>query len=183
MTQLNQTSVQAKHFDRGYRILHWVMAVLIFLMFFALQGFANVSTEEEHLTMLIGHSSMGTIISMLILTRIFKRFIKRDPVPEQPISALQRRAATSVQYALYALMVWVPVSGYLTARFHELPVMAFGAININAGHNAELFELLRTLHAGGIRLLMLLLLLHIGAALFHVAVKRDGVMRSMLRGR
>lgn len=180
MTTLSVT--RPTHYDLAYRILHWVLAALIFLMFFAILGFASVTTEEEHLTMLIGHSSMGTIISMLIVMRVLKRFVKRDPTPKLDLPKSQHLAARTVQYGLYFMMLWVPVTGYLTARVHELPVMAFGSINYNVMHNEASFELLRQLHAGGIRVMMLLLVLHVGAALFHKFVKKDGVMASMTRG-
>lgn len=168
-------------FDLGYKILHWVMAALVLLMFFGIVGFGQAVTVDERTQMLLGHSSMGTIIAILICIRIFKRFIKKDPVPEQNISAMQRKVSTIVQYAIYALLVWIPTTGYITANFHELPVMLFGNFNLNGGrvYDAQLFATLKTFHQAGIYSLMGLLAMHIGAALMHGIIKRDGVMGSM----
>jgi cytochrome b561 len=162
------------------------MAIMIFVMFLAMLGFASVTNDTEHMTMLVGHSSSGTIITMLILIRFTKRFVVKSPVPVQDIEPKQRLAATLVQYALYFLMLLVPISGYLTARLHELPVMAFTAFNISQteqnGYNEAAFAALRIVHETSIKVLMLLVAMHVGAALYHRWVKKDNVMNTMLRG-
>jgi cytochrome b561 len=159
------------------------MAALVLLMFFGIVGFAQAITDEERMEMLLGHSSMGTLISIFIIIRIYKRFIKKDAVPDQSINKIQRQASLAVQYAIYFLLVLIPLTGYLTANVHELPVMLFGNFNINGGRefNQNLFENLRLIHQLGIYSLMGLLVLHIGAALLHCLVIRDGVLGSMTR--
>ncbi|KGJ87529.1 cytochrome b [Colwellia psychrerythraea] len=176
-------STNRKSFDLGYKIIHWLMATLVLLMFFGIVGFAQAITDEERTVMLVGHSSLGTLISIFVTIRIYKRFIKKDAVPEQNISNIQRRASFAVQYAIYILLVVIPFSGYLAANFHELPVLVFGNFNINGGRefNQALFENLRSIHQLGIYSLMGLLVLHIGAALLHGIVRRDGVLGSMTR--
>jgi cytochrome b561 len=177
------TTNSNQSFDLGYKIIHWAMAVLVLLMFFGLIGFAAATTEAERMEMLVGHSSMGTLISIFVLIRLYKRFIKKDAIPVQNISASQRFASHAVQYAIYFLLVLIPMSGYLTANFHELPVMVFGSFDINGGRefNQALFDNLKTVHQTGIFSLMGLLVMHIGAALFHGIIKRDGVLGSMTR--
>ncbi len=176
-------SINRKSFDLGYKIIHWLMAALVLLMFFGIVGFAQAITDEERMEMLVGHSSIGTLISIFVIIRIYKRFIRKDAVPDQKISKIQRKASLAVQYAIYFLLVFIPFSGYLSASFHELPVMVFGNININYGRefNQNLFESLRVIHQLGIYSLMGLLILHIGAALLHGIVMRDGVLGSMTR--
>ncbi len=180
---MSETNMKASNYDLGYRILHWLMAILILLMLLAVMGFASVTNNQEHMEMLMGHSSLGTLVGLFLILRIFKRFIKKSPIPEQDLPKLQQRVAKTVQYALYGLMVWIPVTGYLTARFHELPVMAFGRFNLsNASqtmYNPELFDALRLGHEIGTKLIMVLLVLHIGGAFYHKLVKKDQVMRSM----
>ncbi len=176
-------STNRKSFDLGYKIIHWLMAALVLLMFFGIVGFAQAVTNEERIEMLVGHSSIGTLISIFVVIRIYKRFIKKDEVPDQNISKIKRQASLTVQFAIYFLLVLIPFSGYLAANFHELPVMLFGNFNINGGRdfNQTLFENLSSIHQLGIYSLMGLLVLHIGAALFHGIVIRDGVLGSMTR--
>lgn len=172
-------------FDRGYKWLHWVLAVLFLLMLFALLGFSDGITQEERLEMLVGHSSIGTIISLLVIIRVFKRFVKRDSQPVQNIPGWQLKVSKIVQMGLYGCMVIVPITGYLTARIHELPVMAFGSFNLNQGgdiaYNAQAFTDMRSIHELAITIFIVLLVLHIGAALYHKLIKKDQVMASMTR--
>ncbi len=179
--ELEQTPV-AKY-DRGYKWLHWSMAFLVLLMLFALIGFAQEMTVEEHMTILTGHSSIGTIISLLLLVRLTKRFVKRDPQPQHILPRWQQMASKSVQFGLYFCMVFIPVTGYLTARFHELPVKVFGNFDISQAaqqsYDQATFDAIRLAHELGIKLIMVLLVLHIGAAFYHRLVKKDGVLASI----
>ena len=185
MSTNTEQNIHQKGFDKGYKWLHWSMAALILLMFFALIGFAEGITTQERMEMLVGHSSLGTIISVLLIIRVFKRFIKKDAQPVQMINKWQLLVSKAVQLGLYACMIIVPVSGYLSARFHELPVMVFGSFNINQGsqvaYNMETFLSFRNIHEGAISVLMALLVLHIGAAFYHKLVKKDSVLASMTR--
>ncbi len=187
MTALTNNTEQSQltAFDKGYKWLHWSMAFLVMMMLLALFGFADAITTQERMDMLTGHSSIGTLISILLIVRISKRFIKRDPRPVQNIAQWQRRASKVVQMGLYFCMILVPITGYLSARFHELPVKVFGFFDINQGaqlaYNPETFQMIRLLHEWGINLIMLLLVLHIGAALYHKIIKKDLVLASMTR--
>ena len=185
MTDINNKLEQtpALKFDRGYKWLHWSMAFLVLLMLLALVGFAQEMTVEEQMTMLTGHSSIGTIISLLLLVRITKRFVKKSPRPQHIMPRWQQLAAKSTQLGLYFCMVFIPVTGYLTARFHELPVKVFGNFDISQAtqqsYNQATFDTLRLAHELGIKLIMVLLVLHIGAVFYHRLVKKDGVLASM----
>ncbi len=177
------TSTTLHKYDLGYRILHWLMAAMFYLMFMAGFGFADATNREEHMTMLIGHSSIGTLISLMLLIRVTKRFIIRSPRPEHKLAKWQKMMAKGVQFGLYACMVFIPVTGYFTANMHELPVMLFGSIQLNGSAliaPTESFSMMKQAHEFGIILMMLLLILHIGAAIYHKVVQRDRVLNSMM---
>lgn len=83
-----------------------------------------------------------------------------------------------MQIGLYALLILLPITGILAARAHDLPVRPFGLFSISTPAPAS-FEAMRFWHMLGTKLMMGLLVLHIGAALMHHFLLRDGVMRSM----
>jgi len=66
-----------------------------------------------------------------------------------------------------------------------LPVMVFGAFNLNQagsqGFNQETFDMIRLAHELGTKMIMILLVLHIGGALYHRLIKKDNVLASMTR--
>lgn len=168
-----------KSYSWSYKLLHWLMAVLICLMFFALVGFQPDMSDADRITMLVGHSSIGTVITVLLLLRIGKRFVFKQQVPEHNLAKMQAFAAKWGHYALYLLMVLVPVTGYMTANFHQLPVQAFGSLSLNGNADADVFTTLRLVHSIGVKLLMSLVILHIAAALIHKLVLKDNVLSSM----
>lgn len=168
-----------KSYSWGYKLLHWLMAALIILMFFALQGFYPEMTNEERKEMLMGHSSIGSIITLLLMIRLTKRFVFKHERPKHPLSARHARAAKLTHYGLYLLMVLVPVTGYLTANFHELPVLAFGSFNLNGTADAQSFTLLRSMHSFCVKALIVLVALHVLAALAHKLIWKDNVLTSM----
>ena len=134
--------------------------------------------------MLVGHSSIGSIITLLLIVRIAKRFIKRDSVPEQSIEEWQKKASHIVHIGLYVFMIAVPVTGYLTANLHKLPVMVFGSFQINdlANYNEGAFLDMRAIHEASIYVLIALIAVHVGAVLFHRFIKKDDVLRTMTKG-
>lgn len=179
-----QSNLQGiRSYDKGYKWLHWSMAFLFMLMLLAFFGFEQVTNDQEHMTMLTGHSSIGTVVCILLLVRVFKRFIKGDPQPVHDMPVWQISAAKWMHLGLYFMMVLVPLTGYLTANFHQLPVMVFGAFELNASsgqtYERATFELLRLVHSTAIKVFMGLLVLHIGAAVYHRAIKKDHVLASM----
>ncbi|MBU2968205.1 cytochrome b/b6 domain-containing protein [Pseudoalteromonas sp. C2R02] len=170
-------------FDKIQKLLHWSMAFLILLMLFALIGFANEMTTEEHKEMLVGHSSIGSIISILLLFRIIKRFTKNPKTAQTKQPKWQVITAKAVHFGLYLSMILVPVTGYFTARLHELPVMVFGSFKINASahvYSESNFEFMRNSHEFSIILLISLITIHISAAICHKVILKDDVLKAML---
>ncbi len=163
----------------SYKLLHWLMAALITLMFFAFWGFELAQTNADKMQMLVGHSSLGTIITLLLMFRLSKRFIFKQPRPVHQLAARYSKAAKISHYLMYLLMVVVPLSGYLTANFHQLPVMTFASFSLNGTADETMFSILRSIHSTSIKLFIALIMLHIGAALFHKFVLKDQVLYSM----
>lgn len=163
----------------SYKLLHWLMTILICLMFMAFQGFQPDTSDADRIEMLMGHSSIGSFITLLIIIRLTKRFVLKHQQPQHKLPARQAKAAKSTHYGLYLLMVLVPATGYLTANFHHLPVQLLGSIPLNGSADAELFTTLKLVHVTLVQLLMALVILHIGAALAHKLVLKDKVLASM----
>lgn len=163
----------------SFKLLHWLMAILFVLMFFAFLGFEFAKTDTDRVEMLVGHSTIGSVITVLLIIRLVNRFIIRQPQSVARYNGWHARVAKLGHYFLYLLMIIVPLSGYLTANFHELPVMAFARIPLNGTENEELFAALRLLHSTSVKIFMFLIAGHIGAAIFHKLILKDNVMYSM----
>ncbi|WP_438465397.1 cytochrome b [Marinomonas sp. PE14-40] len=177
------TSVKTTRYDSLYKVLHWLVGSLILLMLIAKIGFANAITTEDKLNMLIGHSSIGSVLALLIIIRVVKRFVIKSERPIQTIPNWQKRLSGIVHLALYFCLIMIPLTGYLSASFHQLPVMPFTLINLSrvssSGYVEADFLLMRSIHENMINLLIILLFVHIGGALYHKFIKKDDVMATM----
>lgn len=174
-------------------ILHWVIALLVFVML-ALGNImgALVSTDPLRSVLLDLHKLTGLTILALVLLRIVWRLA--NPVPMLPISmkSWQRICARLSHYALYGLTVLIPLTGWalVSARVQTPTLMLFDWLPVPALPVLQYFEsgakavvLFWQVHdvLGG--LLVLLVLIHIAAAMRHHFVLSDDVLRRMMTAR
>jgi cytochrome b561 len=97
-----------------------------------------------------------------------------------PVPRLQAAIATINHALLYAVLLLMPVTGYLIAGNGQ-PVPWFRLLALPGfPHHEALGQLADTLHVAGQFLLYLLVAMHVGATVWHVAVRRDGVLERML---
>ncbi len=167
--------------------LHWIIAVAILAMIYI--GYRMVETEDYDLFAL--HKSLGLTILMLSLLRLVWRFI--DPPPPLPASVprWERIAARASHWAFYALMIGIPLTGWLyisasptsdfiSTRFwglFETPLIQSLATHPDREAIAARIEDAHSLLAYGT---LLLLALHVGAALKHHFIDRNSVLAAML---
>lgn len=174
----------ATHFSRAARALHWLMAAMILCMLFIGVGMvASVSAWHERLLAI--HKPLGIAILLFAVARLAVRL--RHPPPPLPadLPAIQKLAAHASHWLLYVLMFAIPLVGWAMLSAGGYPVMLGSALRLPPifPANAVAFAVLRHAHAWLAMLLFLTFLAHLGAALYHGLVRRDGVLASMLGGR
>jgi cytochrome b561 len=167
-------------FHGTQRLLHWLMAVLIVAMLFI--GVSMVSTVSEMRTWLIElHKPVGILILCLAAIRLCTRLALPIPALPADLPVWQRWAASFSHIALYCLMFALPLVGWAMLSAGGYPIALFGTFHLPpiAPIDPALFALLRRAHTLLAFLLFLTILVHLGAALFHAWIRRDGVFRSM----
>ena len=175
------------------RLLHWVMAGLIlFMMGLGLWMTYGVSDLLKQFQLVQMHKSWGFVVFILALLRITWRLVNRT-TPKLPdhMSPLMRIAAHAGHLALYALMIIMPVSGWLMSSASPLQD-AFGIENrvfdLFAMYdpfipgNQQLTDLFASIHFYAAIALGLLLIGHAGAAIWHHIRHKDGVLLRMIQG-
>lgn len=171
-------------FSLPARVLHWTMAALILAMLFI--GVGMVATvSEKHSWLLAIHKPLGIAILLLAIVRLAVRL--RHPPPPLPadLPALQKLAAHLSHWLLYVLMIAMPLIGWAMLSAGGYPVMLGSSLRLPAilPENTLVFAWLRTAHGVLAYLLFLTFLAHMGAALYHGLIRRDGVLRSMVGSR
>lgn len=163
------------------RLLHWSMAALIVAMLFL--GAGMVAGAPEHYSALVLlHKSVGIAILLLAALRLLYRLTHAVPPLPDDLPRVQRWAAAASHWLLYALMLGLPLVGWSMLSAEGLPILIFGGLlrlPPLLAADALRYAQLRELHALLAYALFLTLLLHIGAALFHGLIRRDGVLSSM----
>ncbi|WP_248919600.1 cytochrome b [Pseudomonas entomophila] len=161
------------------RLLHWLMAALILAMLFI--GAAMVGDLSPRHPLLVElHKATGLALLALVLLRIALRLALPHPPLPRDLPATQRLAAGASHLLLYTLMLAMPLLGWamLSAGGYPRPLQ----LPAIAPHDLRLYAVLRQAHGWAGYLLFATLLLHLGAALMHALVHRDGVLRSMWPG-
>lgn len=175
------------------RLLHWVMAALILFQLglgIRMTAFTSDLIEQFRLTQI--HKNWGVAIFVLALFRVGWRAANRE-TPGMPAGtpAWQVCAAKASHWLLYALILAMPLSGWVAAAASptqdllHMDNAAFGIVLPDpwVPGDALVERLANTAHFWSAWLLALVLAIHAGVALKHHFIDRDNVLARMVRGR
>ena len=162
--------------------LHWLVAALVLAQLALGLYAAKLPVSLARLQWLSRHKSLGIAILAVVLSRLAWRAMNRPPLLPDTLPRWERRAATTMHWLLYALLVLTPLTGWLHASAAGLSVNWFGLFQVPdlIAKDAGLSALFKATHQSCIALLSALLAGHIGAALRHALILRDGILRRML---
>jgi cytochrome b561 len=162
------------------RLLHWTMAIFILAMLFI--GVGMVSTVmPKYLTLISIHKPLGIAILVLAVVRLVVRLRYGAPPLPADLPEPMKLAAVLSHYALYILMIGMPLIGWAMLSTAAYPVVLVGGVNLPAilPQSDRLHALLWSAHFYLAFMFFALILLHLAAALFHALVRRDGVFEAM----
>jgi cytochrome b561 len=169
-----------RRFTPLQRALHWIMAVCILAMLFL--GVGMVSTiAPEYLTLVGIHKPLGILILILALIRLVVRLVYGAPPLPLDLPEPMKLAAYLSHYALYALMIAMPLIGWAMLSAADYPVTLWHSIWLPqiVPQSASLHTLLWNAHFYLAFLFFALILMHLAAGLFHALIRRDGVFDAM----
>ena len=164
------------------RLLHWIIALMVLSTIpigtIMLREGIDRSTQD---TLFILHKNGGVIILILVLARIAWRVANPSPPLPDTVPPIQRLASRTVHLGLYAMLIFMAVTGYTRVAAGGFPIEMLDALGLPrlAPRSDSLAETAQTLHHYGRYVLVALILVHVGAALYHALVMRDGVFRRM----
>jgi cytochrome b561 len=165
------------------RALHWLMAVCILAMLFIGVGMAS-SVAPKYLTLVSIHKTLGTAILILALIRLAVRLRYGAPPLPADLPEPMKLAAHLSHYALYALMIAMPLIGWAMLSAAKYPVVLWPGVWLPSilPLSSSLHTALWNAHFYLAFLFFAVVLLHVAAALFHALIRRDGVFDAMAPG-
>jgi len=165
--------------------LHWLIALLMVSAFALGVTMVDIpGITPAKLKYFSWHKWLGVTVLGLACVRLLWRLT--HPAPAYPASMRdwERRAAHGLHGALYLLMFAVPVSGYFYSLAAGVPVVYLGVVPLPVliDANPAWKPVLKQLHYALNLALLGGIALHVGAALKHLLIDRDGVFKRMLPG-
>lgn len=167
------------------QLLHWLIVLLILGMAIVGLIMGDLPKTPKYFWVYTAHKSTGITILALMLLRLGWRAYAGSPVPVAGTPTWQHRIAATTHVMLYALILAMPLSGWLYDSASGLrPFRWFGLFDMPklvppnetiSGFAHEAHELL-------FLAIVALVALHAGAALYHHLFLRDGTLARMLPG-
>ena len=166
--------------------LHWLMAVLLVATAatMELKGIYPKDSAERDLLKSV-HYLLGLSVFGLVWLRLLARALGNTPAISPAPPAWQEKLSKLVHLALYALMVGLPLLGWLALSAKGTPITLPGGIGLPLlplGASKETARWIKDLHETGATVGYVLVGLHAAAALVHHYVQRDNTLLRMLPG-
>lgn len=174
----------SERYSRTAIVLHWLLALLIVGNFTLGWYMHDLPFSMARLKLFNWHKWAGVTILALSAARLLWRLTHRPPA-DLPMPTWQQRAAHAAHGALYILFFAVPLSGWAYSSAAGFPIVLFGVLPLPdfVAADRAFSETIKPLHGALAFTLATVVLLHIGAALKHHFVDRDGLLLRMLPAR
>lgn len=188
MSRLNASPTDPGRYTRTAVLLHWLLAVLLIGEFAFGVWMHELPFSPARVKYFNWHKSVGVVILLLTVLRLVWRFTHRPPplsaATQAAMPAWQKAAHHGVLAAMYLLGLGIPLAGWAYSSASGFPIVLFGTVpwpDLMAADKeiAPLFKAAHKLMAIG---LALAVLMHIGAALKHHFIDRDGLLNRMRLG-
>lgn len=188
MNATPQSRVPVQLYSRVARTLHWLTVALIAVqlpvgLYMTYRG--NTLNVWDKVTggLYNGHKLLGVTILLVVLWRLVYRLTRGAPPPEPTIEPWQRVASSLNHWGMYLLAICVPVAGYVgISLFPALDIFGLFSLPGVVAPDKEAAKTVFFVHGVLARLLVLLILIHVAAALFHYFVRKDNVLARMIPG-
>lgn len=184
MTVSNETTISERYSQLSI-ILHWAIFALLIAVYACIELrelYPRGSAPREALKM--WHFMLGLSVFGLVWIRMVARLLGKTP-PIIPAAPKWRRViANVVELALYALMIALPLLGWITLSAEGDAIPFFGLqLPPLVGESEALAERTEELHETLAKAGYFLIGLHAAAALFHHYVQRDNTLLRMTPSR
>ena len=179
-------STTSPRYSRVAVWLHWILAILLVGQFAGgkIMEFLEATPLKYELFQL--HKSFGIIILLLSLLRLIWRLTHKAPPLPSGMKPFERLAAKLTHVGFYGLMIGIPLAGWImvSASVTQISTKIFKLLpwpDVPGVPRSEGFgDVMKNVHEYMAYAAIILLILHVGAALKHHFVNKDDVLSRML---
>jgi cytochrome b561 len=171
-------------YDGVAQSFHWVVLLLVVAQYatkWLPAGFATMSEGQLN----AWHLAIGPTVLLLMLFRLAWRLTHHTPPPPADLPAPLRLLSRATHWLFYAILVVLPVLGWVAASGYGANVTLLKLVPLPAlvAKDKSLAESVGSVHGALAWALLGVIALHVSGALYHALVKQDGVVRRMVPGR
>ncbi|WP_158807788.1 cytochrome b [Beijerinckia sp. L45] len=186
-------SVLRRRYGLGARWFHWVTALLVFTViplgwifgaFKTKPGAPDTfvapfpGTPADHAS---AHMTVGLVLFPIIALRVLYRFRHSPPRLPGTMGAFEKGLAHLMHWLLYAVLIAMPVSGYIMSSGDKAPIRFLGLIDFpkvpttpGQGMTAAI------VHVYAQFAVYTLVILNLAGTAWHLFVRRDNILGRML---
>lgn len=178
--------IQARldRFRSPARILHWITALIVLLLVIPAGVWIRYFEPADgafKLRLYNVHESLGVVVFALALMRLVYRWLQPPPAWPVATPGWVRLLSGFSHTSLYALLILMPVTGFLATNAWGFPLKVFEMLPIPSpiGKDEVLAKALSFTHWCGAASMGALLVAHLAGAVYHRFVARDALARRM----
>jgi cytochrome b561 len=162
--------------------IHWSMLLLFIAVYACIELralYPKGSDPREALK--TWHFMLGMLAFVFVWLRLAARFSGPTPLIQPALPRLQEISSKLLHLALYALMIGMPLTGWLLLSTSGKPIPFFGLqLPALISENKDLATQIKAIHEFVGTTGYYLIGLHAAAALYHHFIKRDNTLVRML---
>lgn len=164
------------------KLLHWSIGLLIIGLIGVGFYMTDLPPSDSKWFVYGMHKATGMVVLTLVTIRVLWRYMGSSPDLPDGMPLWQQKAARWTHYALYSMMVIMPLSGMVMSLMTDHPIDMFGLFTIPAiaKEPGILAGVSYLMHTYVPYILIAIISLHFAAALYHHFVRKDDVLRRML---
>lgn len=178
--------MQIKNTNYSYglvaQILHWLIAILIFLAIVMGKMAEEMGMSSAKISMFVFHKSVGITVLVLVILRLLWKLT--NPKVEDGLTEKQAKAASHGHWLIYVFMIVVPLSGWMLTSAANYPFAWMNLVSVPLLPVGEaLKEPAEAIHGLGFYALAILIVGHVAMIAIHKRTHNLNVLPRILPGK
>jgi len=161
------------------KFFHWIVAILVILMLSVSYFLDDIPNKNLVGVAFNAHKLAGLTILTLMVLRIL--WALRNPKPSLPgVKLWEKWAEHLVHWGLYIAVLLMPIAGWIgaSAGGHP-PRLGKMKLGLPLAKNENLADFAFSIHNSLAIIIIVLVSIHVLAALYHHFIRKDNVLRRM----
>jgi cytochrome b561 len=183
----------ATRYSVGARWFHWLTALLVFTVIPLGWIFGGFKTKPDHPDTYVApfpgtpndyasaHFTVGLIVFAVIAARILYRATHPAPAWPGAVGRVDALLARATHWMLYAVLIIMPISGYIMTAGDKPPIVLFGVYDLpKLPVTSKQGFVAAVVHVYAQFAVYALIGLHLAGVAWHVFARRDDLLSRML---